>query len=406
MSEADRKTILIVDDEVKMANAACALLNDAGYEASSAASAKEALALLLEYPAHMVIADLHMPDVDGVALLKGVREIDANIIRMIITEQPGPEATKALAEADIQQVIAKPWDDAELTEIVRSAFEQTASQEMEMQGLHRIISEIDSLPPVPSVYAELSQITQDAENASADEVTRIINQDPAIAAKILQIANSAYFGQQREVATVSNAVVVLGMGMVETLVLATSVFQTFESGADSGLDQEGFWKHCLGCGMAASLLERKITKDRSRAEVAMLAGTLHDLGKLVLAQYMPERYAEVVSMARVRRMMLCDEEEEMLGTTHAAVGGHLAQWWNLPEAISEALSYHHEPQESAGDTRLTAFVHLADVIVHRAQIGSSGCGVEPDIDTQLQESLGIKDSTLAAVQEQITSAAG
>ena len=178
MSEADRKTILIVDDEVKMANAACALLNDAGYEASSAASAKEALALLLEYPAHMVIADLHMPDVDGVALLKGVREIDANIIRMIITEQPGPEATKALAEADIQQVVAKPWDDAELTEIVRSAFEQTASQEMEMQGLHRIISEIDSLPPVPSVYAELSQITQDAENASADEVTRIINQDP------------------------------------------------------------------------------------------------------------------------------------------------------------------------------------------------------------------------------------
>lgn len=100
----------------------------------------------------------------------------------------------------------------------------------------------------------------------------------------------------------------------------TSVFQTFDSGTNSGLDQEGFWKHCLACGMAASLLERKITKDREMAEVAMLAGTLNDLGKMVLAQYMPERYAEVVSMARARRMMLCDEEEEMLGTTHAAVG--------------------------------------------------------------------------------------
>ena len=112
-----------------------------------------------------------------------------------MTEEPGPEATKALAEADIQQIIAKPWDEAELTEIVRSAFEQTASQEMEMLGLHRIISEIDSLPPVPSVYAELSEITQDAENVSAAEVTRVISQNPAIAAKILQIANSAYFGQ-------------------------------------------------------------------------------------------------------------------------------------------------------------------------------------------------------------------
>jgi len=84
----------------------------------------------------MVIADFQMPDVDGVALLKEVREIDANIIRMIMTEEPGPEATKALAEADIQQIIAKPWDEAELTEIVRSAFEQTAGQEMEMLGLH------------------------------------------------------------------------------------------------------------------------------------------------------------------------------------------------------------------------------------------------------------------------------
>ncbi len=406
MSEADNRKILIVDDEPEVAAAAGTLLGDAGYDINSATSAKEALALLLEYPAHMVIADFQMPDVDGVALLKAVREIDANIIRMIMTEEPGPETTTALAAADIQQIIAKPWDDAELTEIVRSAFEQTASQEMEMMGLHRIISEIDSLPPVPSVYAELSEITRDAENVSAEEVTRVINQDPAIAAKILQIANSAYFGQQREVATVSNAVVVLGMGMVENLVLATSVFQTFESEANSGLEQEGFWKHCLACGMAASLLERKITKDRERAEVAMLAGTLHDLGKLVLVQYMPERYAEVVSMARARRMMLCDEEEEMLGTTHAAIGGYLAEWWNLPSKISQALSYHHEPQESAGDTRLTAFVHLADVIVHRAQIGSSGCGKEPEVDTELQESLGISDSLLEAVQEQVVSAAG
>lgn len=354
----------------------------------------------------MVIADFQMPDIDEVALLKAVREIDANIIRMIMTEEPGPEVTKALAGADIQQIIAKPWDEAELTEIVRSAFEQTASEEMEMLGLHRIISKIDSLPPVPSVYAELSEITQDAENVSAAEITRVISQNPAIAAKILQIANSAYFGQQREVATVSNAVVVLGMGMVENLVPATSVFQTFETGTDSGLDQEGFWKHCLACGMAASLLERKITKNRERAEVAMLAGTLHDLGKLVLAQYMPDRYAEVVSMARTRRMMLCDEEEEMLGTTHAAVGGYLAEWWSLPRKISQALSYHHEPQDSAGDTRLTGFVHLADTIVHRAQIGSSGGGTEPEIDTDPQESLGIDDGLLEAVQEQIVVAAG
>ena len=283
MPDANKKTILIVDDDVLAVATLRQVLGNAGYEVSKAASAQEAMGLLEEYPAEMVISDLRMPGVEGVSLWQLVREFDANIIRMIMTDADDQDAAaRALAEGDVQQIISKPWDDRELSELVRSAFQKSTSQDVEMQGLHRIISEIESLPPVPRIYAELSEVTRNPAKTSTEEVAQVINRDPAIAAKILQIANSAYFRQQKEVSTVNRAVVVLGLETVKNLVLATSVFESF-AGSVAGLDQEELWKHCLACGMAASLLEHAISRHRRRAEVAMLAGTLHDLGKLVLA---------------------------------------------------------------------------------------------------------------------------
>ena len=402
MTEANKKTILIVDADVVAAAAVANVLGNAGYEISKAAGAVEAMGLLEEYPADMVIADLRMPDADGGSLWQLVREFDATIIRMIMTDAADQDAAaQALAAGDVQQIISKPWDDRELSQVVRSAFQKSASQEVEMLGLHRIISEIESLPPVPRIYVELSEVTRDPEKTSTQEVARVISQDPAIAAKILQIANSAYFGQRREVSTISRAVVVLGLEMIMNLVLATSVFQSLASESVPGLEQEEFWKHCLTCGMAASTLERTISRKRKRAEIAMLAGTLHDLGKLVLAQYMPERYTEVLSASRNQQLDLWEVEQEILGTTHAAVGGHLAEWWNLPARISDALHWHHEPGESERDAKMTAVVHFADIVVHRANIGSSGNGRMPEVDPDADAALGIGDKAIGAIADRV-----
>ena len=407
MTEARKKrTILFVDDDIAVLQSVKGLLGN-DWELMTASSGKEALGLLEEYSADMVISNMVMPEMDGVALLKEVRDLDPVIVRILVTDDPDrASVTKAFSEAEIKQVIAKPWNDRELAEIIRTAFLETASQEMELLGLHRIISEIESLPPVPRIYAELCQVTEDPQTTSTEEVAKVISRDPAVAAKIMQIANSAFFGQRRQVETVSRAVVVLGLEMVKNLVLATSVFQTFETNDVQALDQEQFWKHCLACGMSAALLERKVSGDRKRSEIAMLAGTIHDLGKLVFAQYMPERYAEVVGISRMRQLMLTEVEEDMLGTTHAAVGGYLAEWWNLPVHISEALHWHHEPSESGHDVPLASVVHLADIVVHRAEIGFSGCGRVPDVDETAVEALGVGPQTMRAVEERIAEAAG
>ena len=157
--------------------------------------------------------------------------------------------------------------------------------------------------------------------------------------------------------------------------------------------------------MAAATLERKLSKDRKKSEVAMLAGTIHDLGKLVLVQYMPERYGEVVSTAKMQQTVLTEIEEEMLGTTHAAVGGYLAEWWNLPSNIAEALHWHHDPAESENDLRLASVVHLADIVVHRAGIGSSGCGKVPDVDDAAVSALGVGAKTMQVVERRLAEAA-
>ena len=397
------KSILVVDDDAQVLRAAGPMLSSEGWKIVTAKSATEALGLLEEYSADVVICDIGIKDMDSVAFLKEVRAIDGNIIRMISTVDTEREAlTKAFAEGDVQQVLSKPWVDRQVVELVHSALRQATSQDAEMQGLHRIISEIGSLPPVPRVYAEVCQVTEDPATTDTDEVARVIGQDPAIAAKILQIANSAFFGQTRQVETMARAVIVLGLEMVKNLVLAANVFETFDTGAVKGLKQEEFWRHCLACSMAASLIERRISKKRQRAETAMLAGTLHDLGKLVLAQYMPERYAEVVDMSRVRQDLLADVEDEMLGSNHAAVGGYLAEWWNLPRQISEALHCHHYPAES--EDPLASVVHLADVVVHRAGVGHSGCGRIPQVDESATEALNIDAKTLRAVEKQLVKA--
>jgi len=294
--------------------------------------------------------------------------------------------------------------DRELVEIIRSAFQQADSQEVELLGLHRIIGDIESLPPVPRVYTELCRVTEDPETTSTEEVARVIGRDPAVAAKILQIANSAFFGQRRQVETINRAVILLGLEMVKNLVLATGVFQALAPTQVQALDQKEFWKHCLACGMAAATLERGLSKDRQRSELAMLAGTIHDLGKLVLIQYMPERYGDVVSAAQMQQAMLTDIEDEMLGTTHSAVGGYLAEWWNLPARIVEALHWHHEPAES-DDVRLASVVHLADIVVHRAGIGSSGCGRVPDVDDAATSTLGVGAKTLQKLEKRMLEAA-
>ena len=391
------KTILFVDDERNILSALRRLLRREGWDIRTATGGREGLALLQDHPVDLVVSDMRMPEMDGPTFLKKVKELYPDTIRIALTAYADHESvTRAFDEAGIYQVISKPWDDEELKEVIGNALQQSESQEEETAGLHRMLNEIDALPTLPQVYLELRRAVREADGGSTDRVARIIAQEPAIAAKILQIANSSFFGQRRQVETISRAIVVLGLELVENLVLSTGIFQVFEAEEIAGFDLDQFWRHSIGCGAIARLLEERVSADRDRLETALLAGTLHDLGKLVFARFAPDRYAQVVNLARKDQVPIFEAEEQLLGVAHPAMGGYLADWWSLPAPIVDAIRWHYQPAESQEDPELTALIHLADALAHQVRIGASGNGKIPDIHASANEILALGPADLDA----------
>ena len=383
MSGELNKTILFVDDEPNVLSSLRRVLRREPLNVITAGSGEEGLRMLASHPVDIVVSDMRMPEMDGAAFLKEVKKLYPAATRMILTGYSEHQSvTRAFSEADIHQLISKPWNDEELKEIIRDALDQSQRQEEENPGLHRLINAIDALPSLPVIYTSIRTELEESDDSSIDRMADLIGRDPAISAKILQISNSAFFGQRRHVDTVSRAIVVLGFDLVANLVLATSVFSTFSGNENDGFSLDELWKHSLGCGLIARYVAEQRGHDRAYLETALLAGTLHDLGKLVFAAFDHHRYVEVLSLARKRNCAVSIAELEILQTTHGAVGGYLAEWWNLPETIVDAIRWHSDPGSCRNSPELAHLVHLAEVLAHRFGDRAESLGAAPQLAPQ------------------------
>jgi HD-like signal output (HDOD) protein/CheY-like chemotaxis protein len=403
MSGSAGKTLLFVDDERSVLSSLRRLLRREGWNLLFAESAVEGMELLRQHPVDLVVSDMRMPQIDGAAFLKKVRQEYPHTVRIMLTGYADrASVSRAFSDAEIHELVSKPWDDDELKQILRDALEQSEDQEGEIPGLHAIINEIETLPPLPHTYAEVRQALRKAEANSTEPVAQVIMRDPSMAARLLQVANSSFFGQRRAVDTVSRALLVLGLQMVENLVLATNAFDTLHFDGLPNLKADELWQHSLACGAIARHIAERQHKAESFQETAMLAGTLHDLGKLVLAKYVADKYRKVLIDAHASQNPLFESEHLQLGTDHPAIGGHLAGWWNLPPKIVEAVRWHHAPNEAKIDPRLTYLVHLANALAHRLELGSSGPKQQlPNIDERTYKILTLPASEIDKILDEL-----
>ena len=262
--------------------------------------------------------------------------------------------------------------------------------------LKKITQSIIALPTLPAVITQLIGII-DNPKTSARNVAQLISTDQALTAKILKLANSAFYGFPREIATVNHAVVVLGFETVKNLALSVSVLERFSGhGESSGFDRQKFWEHSIGCGVAAKLLAAKF-RYRVSGEV-FAAGILHDIGKLVLSQYFPADFGEVLDLAESQGTYIGKAEEQVLGVTHAEVGGWLAERWNLPDQLEESISNHHTPGRLGRRSELTSLIHLADFLCRREQIGDGGGDKLPPLDPAALRAFGIHEEPRSAIK--------
>jgi HD-like signal output (HDOD) protein len=357
-----RTRILFVDDEVALLNGLRNVLRRERkrWDMSFAVGADEALAALRSAPFDVVVTDMRMPGMDGAELLARIREDYPRTSRLVLSGHAAREAAvRALAVA--HQFLSKPCDAASL----RSVVERTHLVHSLIQSdrIKTVIGGIERLPVVPDVYLALQRAAADP-NAGLSVIAGIVEQDPALSAQVLQLANSALFGLAQPVTTIAHAVTCVGLTTVKALALTAQLFllaQKHESEAmDLGRLQQA--------AVATARVARRFLGNHPKAEEAFTAGLLHDTGKLVLAIGLRDDFLRATRLASEQSRPLPLIEKELLGTTHAEVGAYLLGLWGLPFSIVEAVLLHHEPgRVTDGPCDVLAAVHAADAL---ADLGS------------------------------------
>lgn len=224
----------------------------------------------------------------------------------------------------------------------------------------KIARAIQELPALPVVVTKVLEVTQ-RETVSATEIERLIGSDPAIATKTLRIVNSAYYGMSKQIGSLSQAVVILGVQQLRNLVLSISAMSLFKAQSVSARDaHHKFWLHSIASASAGLTLARKRGLPSHEQEVAFVGGLLHDVGRLFLFTNFTETYLEIDRRFREGEV-LEDLEMSLLGLTHAQVGQVLAQVWHFPEPLSELMGSHNGPFNSETDTLLLT-MHVAHLL--------------------------------------------
>ena len=294
-----------------------------------------ALELARDKSIDVVVADMHMPGMDGPALLRRIKEEHPDIVRLMLCPQHEIDSIFA-ALPTAHQVLAKPLDAESVLNVVERSCRLRA---LLTDSLRSKIGGLEQLPSVPAVYLELARAMSDPY-VTNPKIARIIEKDPPMAAKTLQLVNSACFGLLKQVTSLDTAVPYLGMDLIKSLSLTVHIFAAVQGLAvRSHFSFDAEQQHSLITAKVA----KRLVSGRRQAQNAFTAALLHDIGKLVLAVCIPEKFIKI--------QLACDKtgrpshelEAEMLGVTHAEVGAYLLGLWGLPYPIVEAVAYHHNP---------------------------------------------------------------
>ncbi len=259
--------------------------------------------------------------------------------------------------------------------------------------IREILGKIEKLPMLPAVAIRLLEVTEN-EKSSARDLAKLIEADHALAAKTMRMANSAFYGRSGKVSTLRDAVTLIGFGAVRSTALTVFFMDVFKGSKDrTGFDTEAFWLHCLACAICCREITRRSPVPSSFGEEAFVCGMLHDAGKILLNNYLPEDYKKVVESVTAENLTMEEAERMVLGVDHAQLGGELLRLWNLPEHETRAISLHHQPpcETATGDSgsRLTETIKLANAIVRIQKIGSGGDEVPRFVEARTLASLGL-----------------
>jgi len=274
---------------------------------------------------------------------------------------------------------------------------------MDQEKIRAVINGIQELPTLPLLAQKLQEVMEDPLS-SAEDAARIIEADQSLAAKVLSLVNSAYYGLPREITKISQAVPLLGFRATSQIALGISVINLFNEKGVKKFDREGLWRHSIACAICAQMIAKKA--GYSRPEDCFSGGLLHDIGKLVLDQFLHEELALILSETEKGEISFLDAERSHLGIDHAVIGEWLARKWKLPLPVVVSIRHHHEPVEqregfSMSQDCVVDIVRLADTICRNQGVGWNGDRWVPEIAPELWSRLEVEPEDVEEVSNNL-----
>ena len=351
--------VVFVDDEPQILKGITRMLDGAGvdWDIDTAGSGEEALQLLKEQRADVIVSDMRMPGMDGAELLSEVSRLYPATVRIILSGQADKDAAYR-AVSSLHQYLSKPCEASRLQEMIRRSC--SLRNLLESTSSHEIVGRITSLPSIPDTHRKaIAEI--DSENGSVSKVGKLMAQDPAMTAKILQLANSALFGIGLEVTCPSRAASLIGLDALKSLALSMSVFKAFEGSNFEGFSIDALAEHCMHVGSLARYIARCEQQSKEAISEAFTSGLLHDVGKLILAAHAQNEFSVAIAKSKSECIPLFEAEQAVLGIGHDGIGGYLLSLWGLPRNIVEGVAFHHAPQHCAGgELTIPGIVYIAN----------------------------------------------
>lgn len=259
-------------------------------------------------------------------------------------------------------------------------------------SLSLLTKAVDELPTLPVVVQKVIALTEDPRSTAKD-INNVLSQDQTLTAKVLRLANSAFYGFSRRISTVTEATIILGFQTIKSIVMAATVSDMLKKPLQGyALEQGDLWKHSQTSAIAARMLARELKFPR--LEVAYTASLLHDIGKLVLNVYLSEAYQEVLEKVEGERLTFIQAEEMILGFNHAQVGAKICAKWNLPPELVEAIAFHHEPARATENPKLVAITHVADFVSVSIGMGVGVDGFLYAMSPEAITSLGVSETQI------------
>ncbi|MDR7856889.1 HDOD domain-containing protein [Tissierella sp.] len=267
-------------------------------------------------------------------------------------------------------------------------------------NIEYIVSKVDDMKVLPQIINEIIALTDDP-NSTIQDMEKAILQDQVLTTKILRLANSAYYGYARNISTISRAAVLLGFQAIKSLALASTV-RTYLSDELKGysLEKNELWTQSQTCAIVSRLIAKKVKY--TNPEEAYVAGLLRDIGKTILNQHMEKEYSQVLTRVEEDNVSFLDAEREVFGFNHAEIGEKVAEKWNLPESLVDAIGHHHTPELATINPLLVSIVHIADAITMMMGVGLGLDGLAYNLSPMAIDTINLDEAQLHDIISHVT----